>query len=74
MNSSSYRVFHEEKAFILKIRKVSQEDNGDYNCSGFDVIMGNRFYSSTNLVATNPKKIRKYLFEYIFFTLMLENR
>ena len=46
---------------------MSQEDNGDYNCSGFDVIMGNHFYSTTNLVATDPGKSCKYLFECLAF-------
>jgi len=56
VNSSSYRIFHEEKAFILMIHKVSLEDNGEYNCSGFDAVMGNPVYSTTNLLVRDPSK------------------
>ena len=60
VNGSSYRVYREEKAFVLKIHKLSGEDAGNYKCSGFDVIMGNHVYSTTNLVAKRPSC--KYLF------------
>jgi len=53
-NGSSYEVYRKEKAFLLKIHRLSQEDIDDYNCSGFDVIMGNYVYSTTNLAATKP--------------------
>ena len=52
VTSCSHTVSHDEKNFVLKIHRLSLDDVGDYTCSGNDVIMGNHFYSTTNLVAT----------------------
>ena len=59
VNGSSYGVYREEKAFVLKIHKLSAEDIGDYNCSGFDVIMGNYVYSTTSLTVRPPDQETK---------------
>ena len=49
LDSVSYKTDHRKKEFVLTIHKLSPEDAGSYVCSGFDMIMGNRFNSTAHL-------------------------
>ena len=59
LDGVSYGIHHGQKEFVLKIHQLSQEDSGDYVCSGFDIIMGNQFNSTVHLDVTDSDKACK---------------
>ena len=69
IGNCSYNVRLDGHNFVLRIKKLSQDDVGKYTCSGTEKMMGRYFYSTTNLVATEPVKEAKkncmYALEYI---------